>query len=677
MKIIVYAIAKDEERTARRWAEAVSEADKVIVLDTGSTDRTVEILKDCGVEVFEDYDGPFRFDRARNKALSHVPEDADWCFSVDLDEIFEPGWRAAIDKAALEHPNATQIKYPFVFSHRTDPETGEEVADSWFYKGNCHRRRGFKWVCPCHEVLVSETAPIEAIAEGCRLHHRSEPKARRDGYLQLLEQGAKDDPTDPRVHYYLGREYFYRNRNQEAAEVLVKYLDLVGQYCWHDEKGNALHMIAQCCERLGDLDRAESWALRALAETAGREPYIFLARLYHRQERWWECRHYAEAALKLENNNAYFRDPSAYRATPWDFLCASSFKLGDRHRSKEAAAKCLEFDPENDRYRGNARFFGLLPPEKSEPDKNGTEKGGGKGEFSSGKHASERENSDEKRDDSDQKPPIEEELAVAYSITANFAEHLEVALFSLLQHNKVRDLYLIIEGGNPVPSISRLARRFNVRRVHWFNLDRLLNKGLRPDCPNKNPVCTPATLGRLFLARATWEKKILYLDTDTIVNGSLQELWKQPLDGIALVGTIDQGALKLWGDYTKTLVYGGIPGYLNAGILLMNLELIRRLDLDHAALKLLNETAYNFADQDVLNIACKGRTRAISNRFNSGYACGESKDPVIEHFVTFSDFYKNPNCPSWQKKKEELKRWTDQPVEMEPERLNDLALAGW
>ena len=85
MKLVVYAIAKDEEGVAQRWAESVKEADEVVVLDTGSTDRTREILRGHGITVHEDYTGPFRFDRARNQALSHVPEDADWCFSVDLD----------------------------------------------------------------------------------------------------------------------------------------------------------------------------------------------------------------------------------------------------------------------------------------------------------------------------------------------------------------------------------------------------------------------------------------------------------------------------------------------------------------------------------------------------------------------------------------------------------------
>ena len=48
MKICVYAIAKNEEQFVDRWVDSMSEADWVCVLDTGSTDRTVEKLADRG-----------------------------------------------------------------------------------------------------------------------------------------------------------------------------------------------------------------------------------------------------------------------------------------------------------------------------------------------------------------------------------------------------------------------------------------------------------------------------------------------------------------------------------------------------------------------------------------------------------------------------------------------------
>ena len=93
-RICVYAISKNEEHFAKTWMESMSEADQVIVLDTGSTDGTVEQLRACGAEVHTAHIEPWRFDTARNRSLSLVPEDVDICVCTDLDERFQPGWRS-------------------------------------------------------------------------------------------------------------------------------------------------------------------------------------------------------------------------------------------------------------------------------------------------------------------------------------------------------------------------------------------------------------------------------------------------------------------------------------------------------------------------------------------------------------------------------------------------------
>lgn len=67
--------------------------DSINVLDTGSTDKTVKILKKLGVNVVEKKIEPFRFDVARNESLKIIPFDTDICVCTDLDEVFEKGWR--------------------------------------------------------------------------------------------------------------------------------------------------------------------------------------------------------------------------------------------------------------------------------------------------------------------------------------------------------------------------------------------------------------------------------------------------------------------------------------------------------------------------------------------------------------------------------------------------------
>ena len=71
----------------------MSEADYIVVLDTGSTDGTYEKLKeDSRVTIVkQEVITPWRFDVARNKSMELIPEDADILVCTDFDELFEPG----------------------------------------------------------------------------------------------------------------------------------------------------------------------------------------------------------------------------------------------------------------------------------------------------------------------------------------------------------------------------------------------------------------------------------------------------------------------------------------------------------------------------------------------------------------------------------------------------------
>ena len=91
MKICVYTISKNEEKFVKRWINSMKEADEIYVLDTGSTDNTVKLLKENNVNVKQKVITPWRFDVARNESLKLLPEDTDICVCTDLDEVFEPG----------------------------------------------------------------------------------------------------------------------------------------------------------------------------------------------------------------------------------------------------------------------------------------------------------------------------------------------------------------------------------------------------------------------------------------------------------------------------------------------------------------------------------------------------------------------------------------------------------
>ena len=93
-KICIYAICKNELKFVEQWLENMSEADYIVVLDTGSTDGTYEKLQQDPrvTRVEQKIITPWRFDVARNKSMDLIPDDADILVCTDFDELFEPGW---------------------------------------------------------------------------------------------------------------------------------------------------------------------------------------------------------------------------------------------------------------------------------------------------------------------------------------------------------------------------------------------------------------------------------------------------------------------------------------------------------------------------------------------------------------------------------------------------------
>ncbi|MBK4732315.1 tetratricopeptide repeat protein [Oxynema sp. CENA135] len=88
VKLSLCAIVKDEEACIGRCLDSVKEVvDQIVILDTGSRDRTVEIARDYGAQI-EHYQWNDDFAAARNAALQYVT--GDWVLVLDADEILHP-----------------------------------------------------------------------------------------------------------------------------------------------------------------------------------------------------------------------------------------------------------------------------------------------------------------------------------------------------------------------------------------------------------------------------------------------------------------------------------------------------------------------------------------------------------------------------------------------------------
>ena len=100
-KLSIIIITKNEAANIRGCIESVAWADEIIVVDSGSSDATVQICRDLDVRVFE-HDWP-GFGIQKNRALSSAT--GEWVFSIDADERVTPELRAAIEAVLIMPEN--------------------------------------------------------------------------------------------------------------------------------------------------------------------------------------------------------------------------------------------------------------------------------------------------------------------------------------------------------------------------------------------------------------------------------------------------------------------------------------------------------------------------------------------------------------------------------------------
>lgn len=344
MKVAVYTIAKNEEQFVERWAKSTDGADYRFILDTGSTDQTVEKARALGIEVAVASISPWRFDTARNISLGLLPADIDICVALDMDEVLVEGWREKLESI---NPETTRPRYQYTWSWNGDDPGLQYGGDK------IHRRHGYRWKHPVHETLVTDR--IKEVQEwiGLEIHHHPDDTKSRGQYFPLLELAVQEDPTDDRNQYYLAREYFFHGMLDKAADMFKRHLENP-KAVWGPERSASCRYLAKC-----EPDNAEGWLLKAIQESPGRrEALVELALLMYQQGAWNLCLERAQQAIAIaEKPLDYLCEEFAWGALPYDLAAIASYNSGDKKAAYRYGGIALGFSPEDDRLARNMEFY--------------------------------------------------------------------------------------------------------------------------------------------------------------------------------------------------------------------------------------------------------------------------------------------------------------------------------
>ena len=184
--------------------------------------------------------------------------------------------------------------------------------------------------------------------------------------------------------------------------------------------------------------------------------------------------------------------------------------------------------------------------------------------------------------------------AVVYCGTRNLYSDMVTAAKSLLIHSDVERVYFLIEDDDfphPLPSC---ILTINVAGQTWFT----------PGGPNYWRKWTWMVLMRMALPKILDEDIVLSLDVDTIVEKDISALWD-----IDLAGYYVAAAREPLKSHDKL--------YVNCGVALFNLKLLRESGACDAMIEALNTREFTFAEQDAVAELWQGKIKTISAEYNN------------------------------------------------------------
>jgi glycosyltransferase involved in cell wall biosynthesis len=315
----------------------------------------------------------YRFDEARNFAISQIPKEFDFYIWIDADDVWQgtDRIRPLVKEAYIYNIGA--IFFDYLYMVELD-EKGRirEVLVQHKRERIIRNNDCFKWIGRLHETLIEQRSGMTKVfKDDCKVVHLSD-ETRTDANLarniEILERTIKEEEgKDPRTVMYLGKAYFDRaktandenmmNDFAKAEECFNKYLggsgtpgiDYKGASGWEEERSNAWEYLSEIYRFTKNFNNAIKATSNALIESPQfPNYYLDMAMNYimlgdHKKADTWLsiAKHVPMPDTTLVVTP---RDIKA-RALEIDFQIA--MKTNNLERAKHAAEKLVEIIPSN------------------------------------------------------------------------------------------------------------------------------------------------------------------------------------------------------------------------------------------------------------------------------------------------------------------------------------------
>ncbi|WP_246142904.1 glycosyltransferase [Pasteuria penetrans] len=343
-------IVRDEEKTLARCLDGVQDfVDEMIVVDTGSKDRTRDIAEQYGAKIYE-FPWCDHFADARNFAFSKATQE--YIFWVDADDIIESADLVKLQELKKVLPvtvDSVAMLYHLSIDNRGRPSV------SLRRNRLVRRDRGFRWHGPVHEYLAVSGNIIQS---DIGIYHKKE-KSYTDRNLRIYRsRDEKGEDFNPRDLYYFANELRDHGFYEESVVYYLRFLNT--QQGWVEDNVEACMKMSECYgylrERLPEFDCLVRSFLydKPRAEVCCRIGLFFFQSRQLLQAIFWYT-----LATQLGDPPATMgtQDQSAWTWLPHLQLCLCYDQLGDVEKAEEHNNRAMVYNPLHPSILHNQQYF--------------------------------------------------------------------------------------------------------------------------------------------------------------------------------------------------------------------------------------------------------------------------------------------------------------------------------
>lgn len=343
-------IVKNEENNISNCLKSVKDLfDEIIIVDTGSSDNTKEIVKKYTDNIY-DFTWIDDFSAARNYSFSKATKDyIMWLDADDVIKIEDLKKLKKLKKSMTKDTDIIMLKYNIAFDENNKP------TFSYYRERLLKRENNYKWKDKVHECIeLFGNIKREDIA----ITHNKIHTGKSDRNLNIYKKMEEDlVEFSPRNLYYYGRELCDHLEYEKAIEVLNKFLET--KKGWVEDNIFACYLLSNCYKSLNNNTESLNCLFKSFYyDVPRKKTCCLIANNFMNEEKYHQAIHWYKLSLQLPiNENLGFYESDYDYFIPYINLCVCYDKLGDQKTAKEFHLLSAKIKPNHQSVKYNEEYF--------------------------------------------------------------------------------------------------------------------------------------------------------------------------------------------------------------------------------------------------------------------------------------------------------------------------------